>query len=136
MLKKTIKYTDYNGVEREEDFFFNLNKAEITEMEVSAVGGLSTVIKKMVATQNVPEIMKLFKSIILKSYGEKSDDGKRFVKNEQMAEEFTQTEAYVELYTELISDADKMADFIEAIVPAEAAAQAKKGRDNIKKIEK
>ena len=117
MLKKTIKYTDYDGNEREEDFYFNLSKAEITEMELSKEGGMSEYIKKISATQNGPELIKLFKDIIIKSYGEKSLDGKRFIKNKELTEAFIQTEAYSELFVELASNADEAVKFINGIMP-------------------
>ena len=117
MLKKTIKYTDYDGNEREEDFYFNLSKAEITEIELSKEGGMSEYIKKISATQNGPELIKLFKDIIIKSYGEKSLDGKRFIKNKELTEAFIQTEAYSELFIELASNADEAAKFINGIMP-------------------
>ena len=117
MLKKTIKYIDYDGNEREEDFYFNLSKAEITEMELSKEGGMSEYIKKISATQNGPELIKLFKDIIIKSYGEKSLDGKRFIKNKELTEAFIQTEAYSELFIELASNADEAAKFINGIMP-------------------
>ena len=122
MLKKTIKYTDYDGNEREEDFYFNLSKAEITEMELSKEGGMSEYIKKISATQNAPELIKLFKEIITKSYGEKSLDGKRFIKNKELTEAFTQTEAYSELFVELASNADEAVKFINGIMPKNMTA--------------
>lgn len=117
MLKKTIKYVDYNGETREEDFYFNLSKAEVTEMELSKEGGMSEYIKKISAAQNAPELIKLFKEIITKSYGEKSLDGKRFIKNKELTEAFTQTEAYSELFVELASNADEAVKFINGIMP-------------------
>ena len=117
MLKKTIKYTDYDGNEREEDFYFNSSKAEVTEMELSKEGGMSEYIKKISATQNGPELIKLFKEIIIKSYGEKSLDGKRFIKNKELTEAFTQTEAYSELFVELASNADEAVKFVNGIMP-------------------
>lgn len=117
MLKKTIKYTDYNGEERSEDFYFNLSKAEIMEMEMSQNGGMSEYIKKIVNTQDNVSIMNLFKEIIQKSYGEKSLDGKRFIKNKELTEAFIQTEAYTELFVELVSDADAAAKFVNGIIP-------------------
>ena len=122
MLKKTIKYTDYDGNEREEDFYFNLSKAEITEMELSKEGGMSEYIKKISAAQNAPELIKLFKEIITKSYGEKSLDGKRFIKNKELTEAFTQTEAYSELFVELASNADEAVKFINGIMPKNMTA--------------
>lgn len=123
MLKKTITYTDFNGMERTEDFYFNLTKAEIMEMQMGTQGGLAEMIEKIVQTQDGPEIMRLFKDIILKAYGEKSLDGKRFIKNDQIREEFAQTEAYSNLFMELI-DAEAGAAFINAIVPADMAKAA------------
>lgn len=117
MLKKTIKYTDYDGNEREEDFYFNLNKAEITEMELSKQGGLSEYIKRIVAAQDAPSLIELFKELICKSYGEKSLDGKRFVKNKELTEAFTQTEAYSELFVELASNAEEATKFVNGIMP-------------------
>ena len=122
MLKKTIKYTDYDGNEREEDFYFNLSKAEVTEMELSKEGGMSEYIKKISAAQNAPELIKLFKEIITKSYGEKSLDGKRFIKNQDLTEAFIQTEAYSELFVELASNADEAVKFINGIMPKNMTA--------------
>lgn len=119
MLKKTIKYTDYNGVQREEDFLFNLSKAEIMEMEMGTVGGLTEMIMKVVKTENTPEIIKIFKDLILKAYGEKSADGKRFIKSPELSEGFAQTEAYSELFMELATDADAAAKFVNGITPAD-----------------
>ncbi len=117
MLKKTIKYTDYDGNEREEDFYFNLNKAEVTEMELSKQGGLSEYIKRIVAAQDAPSLVELFKELICKSYGEKSLDGKRFVKSKELTEAFTQTEAYAELFVELASNAEEATNFVNGIMP-------------------
>ena len=119
MLKKTIEYVDYNGVERKEDFYFNLTKAEIMEMEMSTEGGLAEMIEKIVATQNTPAIIKIFKQLVLKAYGEKSPDGKRFIKSEELSNAFEQTEAYSELFMELATDADAAAKFVNGIVPSD-----------------
>lgn len=117
MLKKTIKYTDYNGVEREEDFYFNLNKAELTEMELSHDGGLTGMIERIVKEQDSKEIIKVFKDLVLKAYGVKSDDGKRFIKNEEVRDSFAQTEAYSELFMELAMDANAATAFVNGIIP-------------------
>lgn len=124
MLKKTIKYTDYNGVEREEDFFFNLSQAEIVEMELSTTGGLTEMIRKVVAAQDAPAIIKVFKDLVLRAYGEKSADGKRFIKSEEITNAFAQTEAYSQLFMELATDADAAAKFVNGIVPADLAKKA------------
>ena len=119
MLKKTIKYTDYNGVEREEDFYFNLTKAEVMEMQMSQSGGLAEMIQRIVAAQDAPAIIKVFKDLVLKAYGEKSEDGKRFIKNDNIKDGFAQTEAYSILFMELATDADKASEFVNGIVPSD-----------------
>lgn len=123
MLKKSVTYTDYNGNERSEDFYFNLTKAEIMEMEMSTSGGLAEMIQRVVASQDSPTIVKIFKDLVLKSYGQKSLDGKRFVKSDQLREEFVQTEAYSIIFMELATDADAAAKFVNGIVPADLAKQ-------------
>jgi len=120
MLKKTITYTDYNGNERTEDFYFNLSKAEIMEMEMSTAGGLTEMIQKIVAAQDAPAIIKVFKELILKAYGEKSPDGKRFIKSEELSTAFSQTEAFSQLFMELATDADAAAKFVNGIVPVDS----------------
>ena len=131
MLKKTIKYTDYNGVERTEDFYFNLNKAEIMEMQLTTVGGLDAYLKKIISAQDTPTLMRIFKDLVLKSYGVKSDDGRRFIKNEKLREEFEQTEAYSILYMELSTDAEAAAAFVNGIIPADVAKQLPKDPNEI-----
>ena len=122
MLKKTIKYTDYNGLERTEDFYFNLSKAEVMEMEMSTTGGLAEMINRVVAAQDTPSIIKIFKDLILKAYGEKSADGKRFIKSPEIADAFSQTEAYSILFMELATDADAAAKFVNGITPVDVPA--------------
>ena len=121
MLNKTINYTDYNGTARTEDFYFNLSEAEITEMELSTTGGLAAMLENVVKAQDGPSIVKIFKEIVLKSYGEKSPDGKRFIKSKELSEAFSQTEAYTKLFMELDTDADAAAAFINAVVPSTVA---------------
>ena len=117
MLKKLIKYTDYNGVERQENFYFNLNKTELLEMETEVTGGMRQLIENMMEKQDIPKIMNSFKTILLKAYGEKSPDGRRFIKSDELSTAFTQTEAYNVLYMELLSDSKKAAAFINALIP-------------------
>ena len=118
MLKKTITYTDYNGTERTEDFYFNLTKAEIMEMEMSTSGGLAESIQRIVAAQDAPAIIKIFKDLVLKAYGEKSPDGRRFIKSDEITEAFSQTEAYSILFMELATDDKAAAKFVNGIIPA------------------
>ena len=126
MLKKTIKYTDYNGVEREEDFYFNLSKAEIAEMELEIPGGMTAMLQRITAAKDTPSLVKIFKDLILRSYGEKSADGKRFVKSAELKESFSQTEAYSELFMELATNADSASAFINGIIPSDVAKASKK----------
>jgi len=123
MLKKKIKYTDYNGVQREEEFLFHLSKAELMEMQMGTVGGLGDMLQKIIDSNDAPAIIKVFKDIILKAYGEKSVDGKRFMKVSDagvpLSIAFSQTEAYSELFMELSQDADAAAAFIKGIIPAD-----------------
>lgn len=124
MLKKTITYTDFNGMERSEDFYFNLTQAEVMEMEMSTVGGLSEMIQRIIAAQDTPSIIKVFKDLVLKSYGEKSADGKRFIKTPEITEAFSQTEAYSVLFMELATNADSAAAFVNGIIPKSKAQQS------------
>lgn len=123
MYKKTITYPDYNGEEIKEDFYFNLTKAEILEMQLEKEGGLAEKIQAIVDSKNVPELIKIFKELILRSYGKKSDDGKRFIKSPELSREFTQTEAYSELFMELATDSDAASAFINGIIPANLAKE-------------
>ena len=125
MLKKNIKYVDYDGNARAEDFYFNLNKAEIVELELGTTGGLTKTLEKIVQEKDNKRIVEYFKVIILKAYGEKSADGRRFIKSQELRDSFEQTEAYAELFMELSSNAKAAADFISGIVPKEAADAAK-----------
>lgn len=117
MYKKSITYTDYDGVERTEDFYFNLSKAEVAEMNLSTKGGLDVYIKRIIAAKDVPEVAALFKDIIVKSYGVKSDDGKRFIKTKELTDEFLQTEAYSDLYWELCTNDEAASEFVNGILP-------------------
>ena len=117
MLKKTFTYTDYNGVERTETHYFNLSKAELVDMEATTPGSLSEKLKRIVDGADGPEIMKFFKELIFKSYAIKSDDGRRFMKSAEISEAFSQTEAYVQLYMELVTNPEAAADFANGIIP-------------------
>jgi hypothetical protein len=129
MLKKTITYEDYDGNTRTEDLYFFISKSELTEMELSTPGGLTKKLESITKSQNGSEIMKVFKDIILKAYGEKADDGRGFIKKRNgvlLAEEFEQTAAYDALFTELLMDPDKAAAFINGIMPKDLIEAANK----------
>lgn len=129
MIKKTITYTDYNGNERTEDFYFNLSKAEIVEMELSASGGLTAMLEGIVNAEDAVKAAGFIKELILRSYGEKSADGRRFVKSEELSTEFSQTEAFSELFIEITSDIEQATLFVKGILPGDiqqAVAEADK----------
>lgn len=126
MLKKTITYTDYNGNSRTEDFYFNLNDAELAEMVVSVDGGLTAMIQRIVAAQDGKQIIATFKDIVLRAYGEKSPDGRRFIKSQELQDAFSQTEAYVKLFMELSTDHDAAAVFINGIIPHPKSGEGEK----------
>ena len=117
MIKITKTYTDYNGLERTEDFYFNLSEAEVMEYEMSTAGGLVEMIKNIVAAQDAPAIIKIFKELVLKSYGIKSADGRRMEKSEEISTAFSQTEAYSMIFMELATDTEKAAEFVNGIIP-------------------
>lgn len=128
MISKTITYNDYNGVERTETFWFNLTEAEIIDMELGTEGGFADMIYKIIDAKNVPSLIKIFKEIVLKAYGEKTADGRRFRKVDDNGRPlniaFTETEAYSIIYMELVRDADEAAKFVNGILPANAAKNA------------
>ena len=117
MLCKHVTYEDFDGLERTEDFYFNLTKAEVAEMQMSAAGGLDKMINRIIAEQDGKRIVELFKDLVLRSYGKKSDDGRRFIKSQELRDEFAQTEAYSDLFMELATDADAAAKFVNGIAP-------------------
>lgn len=126
MLKKTITYKDFNDEEVSEDFFFHLSKAELVELEMSHKGGLSTALERIIAAEDNQSIISEFKNIILAAYGKRSDDGKRFIKNQELRDEFTSTEAYSTLFMELVTDTDAATEFINGIIPQDMVAEAQK----------
>ncbi len=116
MYKKIIKYQDFNGVDREEPFYFNLSKAELMEMELSTQAGVEEMIKMLIATKDNAKIVQIFKELILKSYGIKSEDGTRFIKTQELRETFQQSNAYSEFFIELISNTDEQVRFINSVI--------------------
>ena len=117
MLKKTMTYTDFDGNQRTEDFYFNLTKAEVTEMELSEEGGLVKKLERIVAAQDSKQIIEEFKDLILKAYGEKSPDGKRFIKTPELRDAFAHTQAYSDLFMELAMNAEASSAFVNGVVP-------------------
>lgn len=121
MYKKTMTYVDFDGNQRTEDFYFNLSRAEVLEMETGVSGGLTKFLNKIVAEQDGKKIVEAFKDLVFKAYGEKSLDGKHFVKSEELSRAFSQTEAYSDLFMELATNAEAAAEFVNAIIPTQKA---------------
>lgn len=117
MLTKSITYTDFDGETRTENFYFNMTKAELAELNLTTEGGLQNVLQRIIDAKNIPEVIKWFKKIITMSYGEKSPDGRRFIKSEELTNEFLQTEAYSKLFMQLLGDDKAASDFINGILP-------------------
>lgn len=126
MFKETVTYTDYNGVERTEDFYFNLTEAELTEMKYSVNGGLDAYAEKIMQSRDEREIVKIFKELLLKAYGEKSLDGRRFIKSDELRESFSQTEAFSQLFMKYATDEEAAAAFYNGIIPAGMRENAQK----------
>lgn len=126
MLKKKVTYEDFNGQTRTEDFYFNLTKAELMEMETSVNGGLSEMLKQVIGSDDKPTLVRIFKDLVLRSYGERSLDGKRFIKNDEIREAFSQTQAYSDIFMELATDDKVATEFIKGIVPSDLAAEVTK----------
>lgn len=118
MLKKTITYKDFNDEEVSEDHFFHLSTAELVELEMSYEGGLSVAMQRIIDAEDGGAIIREFKKIILGSYGKRSADGRRFVKTQELRDEFESSEAYSTLFMELVTDAGAAADFVNGIIPA------------------
>lgn len=123
MLKKTIHYVDYNGVERKEDHYFNLNESELAKKEMGVAGGYAEMLKRVIQSQDGPTIMLIFNEFIVDSYGIKSLDGKRFEKSPEISKAFEQSEAYNVLFMELVTNAGAASDFINAIIPKKKASE-------------
>ena len=116
MFKKEIEYQDFNGQQRKEMFYFNLSKAELMEMELSTQAGMEEMIKMLIATKDNAKIVQTFKDLILRSYGIKSEDGTRFIKTPELREAFEQSNAYSELFMEILSNTDAQVSFINGVI--------------------
>lgn len=129
MVQKRITYTDYAGVERTETFYFNISKSELIRMESTTEGGYAQKLQRIIDAKDGSTIMELFEDIVLLSYGERTDDGRGFIKvrnGMKLAEEFAQTAAYDELYYELCTDAEAASAFVTGIIPKNLVEEANK----------
>ena len=133
MIKQDITYTNFEGEQETETLYFHLNKVELMEMQVSEKRGLAQYITDIQKAENNKEIFRLFKEIVLSSYGERSEDGKKFIKNERLREEFEGSLAYEELMVKLVTEADFASKFVNGIMPAGMADQiaARVGQDSL-----
>ena len=123
MYNKTVTYKDYKGNTRTEDFYFNLNKAELVELELSTKGGLTVMMNRIIAAQDNATLFKIFKDLVSKSYGVLSDDGRKFVKNQEVLDDFMQTEAYSIIFSELATNAEAAAEFFNNVIPQNLAKE-------------
>lgn len=130
MYKIHEKYTDYDGNERVEDFYFNLTKAEITDMELTTEGGMSAMLGRIIAAKDTAKLISVFKDLILKSYGQKSPDGRRFIKSEELTKEFTETPAYSQIYLRLATDDKEATKFVNNVIPKDMQDEAKAAQGN------
>ena len=132
MLKETIKYVDFNDLEREEDFYFNLTKTELIRMEMNKGGSLTSILTKITKANDMPDIFEAMENLILKAYGEKSADGRRFDKSEEISKNFMHSLAYDKLFEKLTTDANYAYKFLMGILPSDLAEQARKDPEVLK----
>ena len=118
MIKKTVTYTDYNGVERTESFYFHFSEAEILDMEMSTEGGFAERVRRIVDAKQQTELLKVIKQFVYDAYGVKSDDGKRFIKNDEVKTAFIESPAYSKIFMEMLGDDKIAAEFVNGVVPA------------------
>lgn len=127
MHKRSITFEDYDGNIRTEDHYFNMNKAEVIKwITTSGDYTLDKLLERLSKERNGKEIMKIFEDLIHLSYGRKSLDGRKFEKTQEIWDDFYQTEAYSELFTELVTDAKKAAEFVNKIIPKDLASEVGK----------
>ena len=131
MFKKTIAFTDYNGVDRAEDFYFNLNESEVTKMELKIPGGLTAMMQRIIQKLDGQQIIDTFEWLIKESYGEKSPDGREFIKSPELVKKFMQTEAYNKLFMELCTDSKAASEFFNNIIPQKIADAANTNQTNV-----
>lgn len=133
MYKKTLTYVDFFGDEQTEDLYFNMSKAELIELQTSTPGGFGETLQRIAQTNDVQKVVPVMKDLILRSYGKRSDDGRRFIKNQDLRDEFVETAAYDTLFMLLATDSDEAAAFINGIVPSDLEAQMQQNMGAVKK---
>lgn len=128
MIKKTITFTDFDGVERTEDFYFNLSKAELAELQLTTVGGFEKLAESIKQKQDFPKAINIFKELLLKSYGEKSPDGRRFMKSPEIVKNFEETDAYSIMFMELATNEKAAQEFMNGVVPSDMRKDIEKAQ--------
>ena len=131
MYKILEKYEDYDGNERVEEFYFNLTKAEITDMELTTEGGMSAMLNRIIAAKDTSKLIAVFKDLILRSYGQKSPDGRRFIKSDELTKEFTETPAYSQIYLRLATDDKAATEFVNNVIPKDLQKEVKAAQGNV-----
>lgn len=131
MYKIREKYEDYDGNERVEEFYFNLTKAEITDMELTTEGGMSAMLNRIIAAKDTSKLIAVFKDLILRSYGQKSPDGRRFIKSDELTKEFTETPAYSQIYLRLATDDKAATEFVNNVIPKDLQNEVKAAQGNV-----
>lgn len=126
MIKKTVTYKDFDGNERTEDFYFHLTEQELTEWELSVDGGLSGVLTRIINSKDNRKLVEIFKDLLIRSYGVKTPDGRGFIKNEDVLNDFKYTQAFSDIYMELATDDKAASEFVNGIIPVSLAAEARK----------
>lgn len=126
MIKETVTYTDYNGMERTEDFYFNMNKVELMKMEFGSAGGFAAMVKRAIASNESAVLLDVFEKLVRDAYGVKSPDGKRFIKSKELTDEFVQSPAYETIYMKMVMDDVAAARFINGIMPKDIQEEAAK----------
>lgn len=126
MLRKEVEYKDFDGNDRKDILWFHLNEVEITEMDLETSGGIVKYMESIIDTKDVNRLITIFKDLLIRSYGERSMDGKHFYKDDKIRNEFVSSAAYPVLYMEMVSDANKAVEFINGIVPSNIREQMAK----------
>lgn len=127
MIKKTVTYKDFDGNERTEDFYFHLTEQELTEWELSVDGGLSGVLTRIINSKDNKKIIEIFKDLLIRSYGVKTPDGRGFIKNEEVLNDFKYTQAFSDIYMELATDDKAASEFVNGIIPESLVKEAQSG---------
>ena len=136
MYKKTVTYEDYNGLERTEDFYFHLSENEVIEFQLTSEGGVVEMLNRIINAKDSEEIIAMFKKIVLMAYGVKSDDGRRFVKNDEVRADFMASPAYSQIFMELAFDSDEASRFINGIIPKKVGERVQEYINRLKNQQK